>query len=71
MQIGAGTVENSMEALKTTNNRSIADPAILLLCIYPEKTENSNLKRYMHASVHSSTVYCSQDTEGTQLPINK
>ena len=38
------------------------DPAVLLLGIYPEKT---NLKRYMHPNVHSSTVYNSQDMDAT------
>ena len=36
------------------------DPAVPLLGIYPEKT---NLKRYMHPNVHSSTIYNSQDME--------
>ena len=29
------------------------------------KNENSNLKRYMHRNVHSSTLYNSQDMEAT------
>ena len=33
------------------------DPAIPLLSIYLEKNENTNLKRYMHPNVHSSTIY--------------
>ena len=33
--------------------------------------ENSNLKRYMHSSVHSSTVYNSQDMEATWVPTNR
>ena len=40
------------------------DPAILLLGIYPEKTK-TNSKRYMYPSVHSSTMYNSQDIETT------
>ena len=32
--------------------------------------ENSNLKRCMHLSVHSTTVYNSQDIEATWIPIN-
>ena len=36
------------------------DPAIPLLGILPKKT---NLKRYMHPNVHSSTLYNSQDME--------
>ena len=47
------------------------DPAILLLGIYPEKNENTNLKRYMYPSVHSSIIYSSQDMEATQVPINR
>ena len=27
--------------------------------------QNSNLRRYMHSNIHSSTVYCSQDMEAT------
>ena len=47
------------------------DPAIPLLGIYPEKNENTTLKRYMHPSVHCSTIYNSQDMEKTQVPINR
>ena len=41
------------------------DPAISLLDIYLEKNENSNSKRYMHPSVHCSTIYNRQDREAT------
>ena len=42
------------------------DPTILLLGIYPaRKDKNSNSKRYMHPSVHSSTVYNSQGMGAT------
>ena len=34
------------------------------------KDKNSNLKRFMHFSVHSSTIYSSQDIETTQVSIN-
>ena len=40
------------------------DPAVLLLGI-SRKDENSNLKRYMHHDVNSSTIYSSQDMEVT------
>ena len=40
------------------------DPAILLLGIYPDK---SNSERYMHPHVHCSTVYNSQDRETTYM----
>ena len=35
------------------------------------KEEDSSLKRYLHPSFHSSTVYNSQDMETTQVPINR
>ena len=38
------------------------DPTILLLGIYPEKT---NLKGFMHPNVHSSTIYNSHNMEET------
>ena len=47
------------------------DPASLLLSIYPEKKENTNLKRSMHPGVHSSTIYNSQDVEATQIPTKR
>ena len=31
----------------------------------PEKNENTDFKKYMHPSVHSSTVYNCQDIEAT------
>ena len=40
-------------------------PANPLWAIYLEKKENTNLKRYMHSNVSSSTVYKSQDMEAT------
>ena len=46
--------------LKKLKIESLYDPAIPLLGIYAEKTK-INLKRYMHPSVHSSTIYNSQD----------
>ena len=38
------------------------DPAIPLLCIYPEETI---IQKYMYPNVHCSTVYKSQDLEAT------
>ena len=41
------------------------DPAILLVVIYPEKNGDTNLKRYMHLDVHSSSIYNCHDKEAT------
>ena len=46
------------------------DPAIPLLGIYPEKMK-TNSKRYMYPSVHSSTIYSSQDMEATKVSTNR
>ena len=32
--------------------------------------ENSNLKKFMHSNVHSSTIYNSQDMEANEMSIN-
>ena len=42
------------------------DPAMLLLGIYPQ---NTNLKRYIHSNVHSSTVF-SSPIYGSNLNIH-
>ena len=44
------------------------DPAIPLLGIYPEKTTS---KRCMQPSVHSITIYNSQDMEATEMSIER
>ena len=51
--------------LKKLNIELPYDPAIPLLAIYPEKIKNTNLKRCMHPSVHSSIIYNCQDMEAT------
>ena len=33
--------------------------------VYTKENENTNLKRYIHPSVHSSIIYNSQDIETT------
>ena len=56
-------MENSIEVPYKINNRVTIQPSNST----PEHTsgedENYNLKNYMHFSVHSNTIYNSQDTE--------
>ena len=48
------------------------NPTNPLLDIHSErKKENSDLKRYIHSSDHSSIIYNSQDMETTQVPIKR
>ena len=62
------TVWRLLEKLKTDWPYDLAIP---LLGIYLEKNENSNLKWYMHSSVHSSTVYSSQEMQKPHMPIDR
>ena len=57
-------MENSWRFLKKLRLELPYDPAILLLGIYPEKMK-TNLKRYMHPSVHCDTICNSQGMETT------
>ena len=47
------------------------DPAVPLLGLYLKKNKNMNSERYMQPSVHSSTIYNSQDMEATQVSISR
>ena len=57
MSIGTATMENSMQLPQTPDNSS-STPGYI-----SEENKNTNLKRYMHFSVHSSIIYNSQDME--------
>ena len=62
-------MENTMEVPQKTKNRVTiwsSNPTLGHI-----STENSNSKRYMHPSVHSSTIYNSQHTEATQVSIDR
>ena len=64
-------MENSMEVPQKTKSRTtIWSSNSTPVCI-SGKNENTNLKRYMHPSIHSSTNYNYQDMEATQMPINR
>ena len=51
------------EFLKKLKTKLPYDPAILLLL--HRSGENANLKKYKHLTVHSSTIYNSQDMQTT------
>ena len=70
IQICAATVENSLEIplilLKSYHWSGSPTPGHI-----PRKAEKYNLKRYIHVSVHSSTIYNNQDMEATQMSIDR
>ena len=51
--------------LKKLKIELLYDPTIPLLGICLKKNKNTNLKRYMRRSVHSSIIYNCQDMEAT------
>ena len=64
MEIGAGTVESSMEVpqkLNHTIHQSTSEH------LFNEK-ENTNSKRYMQPYFHCSIIYNSQDMEQSKRP---
>ena len=70
MQIGATTVENSMEVLQKIKTRItiwFSNSTGYLL----KENDNTNLKRYMHPYVYCSIIYNSQDMEATQVSIHR
>ena len=58
----------SSKVLKKLKTELPYHPATLLLGICPVKNENSNSKRYILPSIHSSSIYNSQDIE---MSINR
>ena len=62
-------MENSMSFLKKLKIELPYDPEIPVLGIYQAK--NYNLKRYLRLSVHSSTIYNSQDMETALIPTSR
>ena len=64
-------MENSTEVPQKNKNRTTIWSSNATPGYISEKTENTNLKRYMHPSVHSSIIYNTQDMEATQVSINR
>ena len=67
MQIGAATIENSMEGPQNLKNvTALYDPAISLLRIYLKKPKTliqKNIRTPIY--VHCTIIYYNQDTEPT------
>ena len=65
IQIGTVTTENSLEGPQKIKNRTTIGSSNPTPGCVSGKDKNSNLKRYMHPSVHSSTIHNIQDMEAT------
>ena len=64
-------MENNMEASLNTKNRVTIRPSNFTPGHISGKVKNSNLKRYMYLSVHSRTIYYSQEMKATQVSSNR
>ena len=63
--------ERALKDLKPELMYDLTIP-LLCVCIYIcGKSENSNLKRYMHHNVHSSTIYNIRDMETVQVSVHR
>ena len=47
------------------------DPAIPLLSIYPQELKSGPQRDYLHLHIHSTIIHNSQDTQTTQMSINR
>ena len=71
MQIGAATVENSMELPQNIGNKTALWPNNSTFENVSKETWNTNTKKYMHPYVHCSIISHSQDLEAAQVSNNR
>ena len=71
MQIGAATVESSVEITQKIKNGSAFWPSNPTLENISKETQNTNLKEHKHLCVHCSIIYNHQDMEAAQVSISK
>ena len=70
MQIGAATMESSMEIPQKIKNVSAFWPSNPTSENISEGTQNINLEEHKYPYVHCSIIYNHQDMEAAQVPIN-
>ena len=71
MQIGAATVESSMEIPKKITKGSTFWPSDPASGNISKGTQNTNLKEHKHPYSHCSIIYNHQDMEAAQVLISK
>ena len=63
IEIGAATVENSVEITQNIKNVSVFWPSDPTSGNISEGTKNTNLKEHKHPYIHCSIIYNHQDME--------
>ena len=71
MQIGAATMESSMEIPQKIKNGPALLPSNSTSGYIFKETQNTNLKEYMHPYVHCSIIYNHQDMELAQVSVSR
>ena len=71
IQVGAVTVESSMEVPQEHKNGSAFWPSDPTSGNISEGTQNTNSKEYVHPYVNCSVIYNHQDMEAAQVSINR
>ena len=71
VQIGAATVESSMETPQKIKNGSAFWPGDPISGNISEGTQNTNLKECKHPYIHCSVIYNCQDKEAAQVSISR
>ena len=71
MQIGAATVESSMEIPQKIKNGSAFWPSSSTSGNLSEGNQNTNLKEHKHHYIHCSIIYNQQDMEAAQVSISR
>ena len=70
MQIGAATVENSMEFSQKIKNGTALSPGNFTYGNIIKETQNTDLKEYMHSYV-DSVIFNSQDLKAAQVTFSR
>ena len=68
IQIGANTVESTIEIPQNIKNGSAFLPCDPTSGNISKETQNTNLKEYMHSYLHCSIIYNSQDRMQPKCP---
>ena len=70
MQIGATTVESTMDNSQKIKNGTVFWPSIPTSGNISKGTQNTDSKEHTHPYVHYSIIYNCQDMEAAQVPIS-
>jgi hypothetical protein len=62
-------MENKIGGSSKTKNIIVIWPNNLTSGYVTKRIEDNNPKRYLHTSVHRSTIHKTQEIEATQIPI--